>query len=1470
MRCMQASVLFHQVYAEDMPSRLPPTLLARRLAQQAFYGVMLSLRAVIVGMVWLAVLPWATVWTWRICFTIGELTAWYISDRTPPHDSGDIINPFYYNVQNDSSRPPTKTLLGDISNHPVWIALSSDIFTGQIIASMIVVIFVAIFLLREWISQNARPGIFDGEEIPPAAEERPAEAAPPADPDHHQAPDPEDHPVFPAMNLQDRLALAERQMEAVRALDHMQALRRGQKQRRLKKPAQGRPRRNSSAGETSGSRTLGDEAMTKQDERDEFRKQQRAFSRRLYVARMSNAMRREEERGSGSGSGSASPPSPPPLSAPIPSSAGWANDFTFTPPEKAKTPVSSASSPGPSESPFPSVVMQPPSASLPFSFNQSTNPPASTSSAPTTPFRRPPLPNTVLPSPGPSSPVRVSPMVSPGLATYRAPEDLNPEAEAEAGPSSARAKGYFDSTSLALDDDQPEQDEVVPEPEEDMDHYFRPEAEVDEEDAETLRNESEDDRPLSPGTDEQEEDEDEEGVDVDVDDEALDVEEQVMVVNEERPPPPPQENVGGGGPPDEAQDAAMAAGLNEDLDGADDDMEGALEAIGMRGPFHTIIQNATLMMFVLDTAIIVGVLLPFTIGKSTLLLSLDPQRFLQILHLPIRAIRVLTDPIVDTVVYVITKVIMPQYFSVVQGFLEFVLMGVLFGSKKVFGDAPVDKAHEAGISIYYRVLNATEAISSWTSSEASNATKVETPSEPSFLNVTAGDLWLRSSPISRHWERGPAFIWEVPRVVDGVALGHGPSDRVTAVGIGYAVVAFILLSYVHLLAVGNKETGKAVKNLLRQHVLVLKVAAFILIELVVFPLGCGVVLDLFALWLFSPSNLASRTVFLYQAPMTTTFYHWVAGTMFMYSFAVLLSGCRSIMRPGAMWFVKDPQDQNSHPIRDILDRSTITQLRKICVSAVMYTFIVGFTTASAATLLSIGSKSILPFRWKNREPLSKVPVDLLFLHFALPYTIHYFRPRKTVKKIVTAVWKYLAHQLRLTSYFFGGRYPIEEVTPPKWDVKTLWTSKFFLDPGAKQDGSFRRVPAIDSIALPRDVGATAAVDERGAPADAHAARLISIQNREAAKAKHDIKQDYTLVYLPPNFRYRMVTFIMLLWGLGAMSLGLVVALPIALGRGFFRLFVAEDVHDGYSFLLGFYLLWGCYIIGRAVERLDKRRQRRGEEGPRASLATLVFKRGLLWVAKTAYMVLFLGIVIPTLIAIVVTLYVILPIRLGLNPALVPKIRIVDEWALGLLYVKIALQARRVNPRGPIAEGIEHITHNGWTHPDPIAATKEVIAPMTGGLLAMILLPGLIFAGLQYLFPFINVSDKFLCKYLLSCRSGASSSYYAVSVIHVYPAIFIIAASSRSAFVSMDVLSSWSQSVRDKEFLVEMRLRNHESDGPKDGAEGKEIEVKVEVEEEEQEGEGRGRGGRYLMCGFFFHFFFILVVVSMYNTSSHSN
>ncbi|KAF9642891.1 hypothetical protein BDM02DRAFT_3132794 [Thelephora ganbajun] len=69
-------------------------------------------------------------------------------------------------------------------------------------------------------------------------------------------------------------------------------------------------------------------------------------------------------------------------------------------------------------------------------------------------------------------------------------------------------------------------------------------------------------------------------------------------------------------------------------------------------------------------------------------------------------------------------------------------------------------------------------------------------------------------------------------------------------------------------------------------------------------------------------SLKARLAFMQYAPLMAAFYHWVFGTMFIYIFATLLGNCHQIMRSGAMWFIKDPQNQNMHPIRDILERPT--------------------------------------------------------------------------------------------------------------------------------------------------------------------------------------------------------------------------------------------------------------------------------------------------------------------------------------------------------------------------------------------------------------------------------------------------------------------------------------------------------------------------------------------------------------------
>ena len=265
---------------------------------------------------------------------------------------------------------------------------------------------------------------------------------------------------------------------------------------------------------------------------------------------------------------------------------------------------------------------------------------------------------------------------------------------------------------------------------------------------------------------------------------------------------------------------------------------------------------------------------------------------------------------------------------------------------------------------------------------------------------------------------------------------------------------------------------------------------------------------------------------------------------------------------------------------------------------------------------------------------------------------------------------------------FGGRYPSEEYTPKERSLLSLLFkgSAQMDDAEVIHDGSFRRVPANDNVALVRDSPATAEVREDGTPVDEEARKLIDAQNAAAVKAKRQIKKDYTVVYLPPNVRYRVIIFLLCLWFAGSTFLATVLAAPILMGRAFFRLFTPKDVHDGYSIIAGFYLIWGSYLFGTAVDRLDKRRQRRWNEGQdRGPWMLFAIKRGLLWSAQALYMVVTLGVLVPTLVGIVFELYIVFPIRHTVNPEIEPRIRLVDMWALGMLYCRIILRTLSMQP-----------------------------------------------------------------------------------------------------------------------------------------------------------------------------------------------
>ncbi|KAI0048750.1 hypothetical protein FA95DRAFT_1007728 [Auriscalpium vulgare] len=1014
--------------------------------------------------------------------------------------------------------------------------------------------------------------------------------------------------------------------------------------------------------------------------------------------------------------------------------------------------------------------------------------------------RRPPMPSATLPTPTtPPASLRnkaPTPLASPSLATYRPPEEFQDE-----------SPGYFDP--LAEEGDNLGIKDFA----EEHANYFRdvndPNVRVH---TERIEIEFDDD-------DDDDEEEDEDGLpallldseDDDGDDELIQGEEALgddegraawaqnwednRQLDVEIPEAPDVAPEAGGPALDELEDGALAAQLLEDDIGVEDDMEGALEAIGLRGPLYVVAQNAALMIFVLATAMGLGIGLPFTFGKSTALLSLDPKRALQVLHWPIKLMRVITDPIVDSVLFILGRIFLPALLRVCRAALFAALWIVKAGASRILGvesidkaagfvqatvdtvyDQPWDKARDFLVSLPSRALPADPSPSP---SALERLLESDHPLvrflEP-YFNALGKEVRVTSASFQEGWVR--------------LALSDTNPARVFAVFLGYGAVGLLLAFYLNVLTVGSvKSAGRAVRSAVRQQLLVVKVAAFIVIELVLFPLGCGINLDLCSIWLFPEASLQSRLAFLKYAPLTATFYHWVVGTMFMYQFAILLAGCRTIMRPGAMWFIKDPADPNFHPIRDILERPALVQLRKLSVSAVMYGLVVACGIGSIGGVMRAGSGTILPLRWRPREPLSDVPVDLLFLHALLPYTLRFFRPRRLIRTFSVHIWKHLCKHLRLTSYMFGQLHPDEEYTPRRSGWLGLRGGS--VAEAHVFDGNYRRVPASDNVAVPRDMRATAAVDIDGQPIDDEARQLIATQNLEADKARRSVADDYTIVYIPPHFRYRIAAFIAALWVIGCVFVALSVSCPILLGRRVFKLFTAREVHDGYSFFVGFYLLWGSWVVGYSIERMDRRRQRRTSDEPRAEWPLYLAKRTLLWLAKISYMVFFLGIVIPILIALVVEVYMVLPIRLTFNKDLVPRIRVVDMWALGIVYAKIFLHAHNMRPRDRITNGIRNIKIHGWTSPDPIRATTEIIAPMLAGLIGMLLLPPVIVLLINTVAP-VKLDDRFI-------------------LMHVYPTIFAGAGVARIVLSTASVLGSWSQSIRDKEFLVEMRLRNYEQD-----------------------------------------------------------
>lgn len=190
------------------------------------------------------------------------------------------------------------------------------------------------------------------------------------------------------------------------------------------------------------------------------------------------------------------------------------------------------------------------------------------------------------------------------------------------------------------------------------------------------------------------------------------------------------------------------------------------------------------------------------------------------------------------------------------------------------------------------------------------------------------------------------------------ALGQSGLDRTVCILVGYLVLVLIGSWYLGRTPSalqrrqqqqqqhrngGNMnmrraagQHGDTVQDILRQQGDFLKVVFFIVVELVIFPLACGVLLDGCTLPLFVDATMDTRWAFYQSNPYSSCFLHWFFGTGFLFSVAVFVALCREVVRPGVIWFIRDPNDPQFHPIREMIERPTLPLLQKIVHSAMMY------------------------------------------------------------------------------------------------------------------------------------------------------------------------------------------------------------------------------------------------------------------------------------------------------------------------------------------------------------------------------------------------------------------------------------------------------------------------------------------------------------------------------------------------------
>lgn len=500
---------------------------------------------------------------------------------------------------------------------------------------------------------------------------------------------------------------------------------------------------------------------------------------------------------------------------------------------------------------------------------------------------------------------------------------------------------------------------------------------------------------------------------------------------------------------------------------------------------------------------------------------------------------------------------------------------------------------------------------------------------------------------------------------DAAAASHFEGLLTTLVGYCAVGIWFIMLHRIAAWMNFNKT-----KRIMGLCYVVVKVSMLSVVEIGIIPLVCGWWLDICSLAMFD-ATLKDRENTFSSAPGTSIFIHWLIGMVYVYYFASFILLLREILRPGVLWFLRNFNDPDFSPIQEMIHLPILKHIRKLLISAVIFGSAVLLMLWLPIRILKVILPSFLPYTVSldnNGSQVNELSLELLLLQVILPALLEQSHTRIWLKGLVRNWCRVVAWVLDIHSYLLGDN-----------DKKE--------NQDGEQDGNIQ--------------------PEVGAGLGAMHQALLMMEPPSGFQP-----------YVRPSFFIARLVGLLISICISSVILSLIaLTVPVWLGRSVMSLWLVGapppapqisttdaqtevKVHELYTAACGLYL---CWLAARAVSLVLGWLPQ-----GRAAMMERLKQWCILGLKTIVASTLLLGI-IPLLFGLLLELVCIIPLRVPIHQT--PILFIWQDWALGVLYTKIACAITMMGPDWFLKAAIERAYRDGIRDMNLSFIFKELAAPV---------------------------------------------------------------------------------------------------------------------------------------------------------------